>query len=80
MPGDALAHLPGQIEAGEVGTLSFQEIHDTQRLRIMLEPAVLSHIAAQRGLTGMPEWRMTQVMHPADRLRESGSAPGYVPR
>jgi hypothetical protein len=45
-----------------------QLIHDAQALQVMLETSMVAHAIVQCLLTGVPEWRVPEVVGQRDRL------------
>ena len=48
----------------------FEKIDNTQRLRIVLEPAIVAHAFVERILTTVAERRVPEVMREGDALDE----------
>ena len=67
---DALAHLPGEVQAGKVGVALLEHVDDAQALRVVLEAAVRLHQAVQHALAGVAERRVAEVVRERDRLGE----------
>ena len=65
---DALAHLPGEVEAPEGRVALLEHVHDTQALRVVVEAAVGLHEAVERALAGVAEGRVAEVVRQRDRL------------
>ncbi|MPL73151.1 Iron-sulfur cluster insertion protein ErpA [bioreactor metagenome] len=75
MLGDALERLPGQVEPVEGGIVPLELGHDPQRLRIVVEAAILLHQHRKRILAGVAEGRMAEVMGQRHRLGQIGVQP-----
>ena len=68
---DALAHLEGEVQSGELGVALLEGLDDAQGLQIMVErAAVLLHDAVQHAFTSMAERRVAGVVHQRERLPE----------
>src|SRR5690348_7564490 len=65
---DALARFETQVQPIKCPVSLLQNIHDAQRLEVMLKPPVLAHAAVQRILTRMAKRRMPQIMRQRDCL------------
>ena len=64
----AFAHFPGEVQAGEFGIALFQFGDDAQGLLVVVEAAEVLHQAGERNFTGMPKWRVTQIVRQTNRL------------
>ena len=51
----ALAHFPGEVQAGEFGVTLFEFGDDAQRLFVVVEAAEVFHQAGKRNFAGMAE-------------------------
>ncbi len=65
---DALARLPGQVEAGEFRVTLLQLRDDAQRLFVVVETAGILHQPVERDLAGVPEGGVSEVVRQADGL------------
>ena len=63
MPADAVAHLPGEVQATPV---VLEHVDDAQALLVVPEPS--RHERVEHALAGVAERRMTQVVAEGDRL------------
>src|SRR5687767_8082859 len=61
----AVAHFPGQVQTAAV---VLEDIDDPQALLVVAEPA--RHQRIEYALTGVAEWRMTEIVAERDRLGE----------
>jgi len=68
--GQPLAHLPGEVEAGESRILLFQLLDHAQALAIVLETAEVLHQFVQHDLAFVSERRVAEVVRQRDRLGE----------
>ena len=59
-----------EIQSVEVDVASFELVDHAQRLKVVLEAAVLAHAGVQRVLPGMSERRVAEVVREADGLDE----------
>ncbi len=66
----ALAHLPGEIQPGELGIALFQLGDDAQGLAVVIEAAEICHQPGKGVFAGMPEGGMSQVVRQADGLHQ----------
>ena len=64
------ADFPRKVQADEPGVGRLQEIDNTQRLQIVVEAALVGEAGIERGLAGMAERRMAQIVRQCDRLDE----------
>src|SRR6185437_857635 len=62
--------FPGQIKAVEVRITVFEEGHDPQRLRVVVEAAIWTEAEVQRPFAGVAERRMAEIMRQRQRLRQ----------
>ena len=67
---DAFERLPGQVESVELRIAVLQRGDDAQRLRIVVEAAMVLQAGIQRPLAGMAERRMAEIMGQRQRLGE----------
>ena len=58
----AFERFPGQVEAVEVGVAVFQRGDDAQRLRVVVEAALLFQAVVQRPFARMAEWRVAEIV------------------
>ena len=66
---DAFTHLERQIQSAKLGVAQLHFFHRAQRLQVVIEElALLPHQQVERTLAGMPERRMTDVVHQRQRL------------
>ncbi len=65
---DALPGLEGEVQAVERGVALLEEVHDAQRLEVVLEAAVGLHAGVQRVLAGVAERRMAEIVGEGDGL------------
>ena len=56
------AHLPGEVDSIIFGVFDFQFIDNTQRLKIVIESAVVVHDPVQRALSGVAERSMPEIV------------------
>jgi ADP-ribose pyrophosphatase len=62
--------LEGEVEAGKVGVALLEQLDDSDALFVMVESAVIGHKLIERGLTGVSEGWMPEVMRQGDGLGE----------
>ena len=67
---DALQQFPGQVEALEFGIAMLQRGHNAQRLRIVVEAAMVLQAGIERALPGMAERGVAEVVGERQGLRE----------
>ena len=67
---DALAHLPGQVEAAKARVALLEHVDDAQALRVVLEAAVRRHQVVEHALAGVAERRVAEVVRQRDRFGE----------
>jgi hypothetical protein len=65
---NAFARLKRQVEPVKGGIAAFELVDDAQRLEIVLEAAEIAHAGIEGVLTGMTEWRMSEIVSEADRF------------
>ena len=58
----ALACFERQVQAIEAQVAFFEFVHYTQRLQVVLEPAVVFHALIEHILARMSKWGVTQIM------------------
>jgi hypothetical protein len=63
VPGDAVTHFPGQVEAAPVG---LEHVHDPEALLVVLESA--RHERLKDLLAGVTERRVAEIVTERDRL------------
>ena len=66
----ALQRLPGEIEAVEAGVAALEIGDDAQRLRIVVEAAVILDAGVERALAGVAERRMAEIVRQRQSLGE----------
>src|SRR5262249_18567176 len=62
--------FPGQIEAVELRVAALERGDDAQRLRVVVEAAMLLETLVERALAGVTERRMTEIVPERGRLRQ----------
>src|SRR3970040_1870576 len=67
---DSLAGLVGQVQPAESRVALLEQIDDTQRLQVVLEPSELAHAFVERILARVAEGRMPEVVREAHRFDE----------
>ena len=59
---NSLTRLEGEVQAGKSRVFFLQLVDHSQTLQVVLEATIVAHTIVQGVLTGMPEWRMPQVV------------------
>src|SRR5437879_12760014 len=68
---DPLANLEGKVQSGKLQIALLELLHDSQRMQVVVEAiSVFAHQFVQARFAGMPKWRMSDVMHEAERFRQ----------
>ena len=67
---DSFAALEGEIQSGKAGVTLLELVDDSQRLQVVLEPAVFAHAFIERVLAGMSKRRVPEIVRQADGLGE----------
>ena len=67
---DPLAHLPGEVQAGEPRVPLLQHLEDAQGLAVVLESPVVAHQLVHRALARMAERRVAEVVAQHEGFRE----------
>ena len=67
---DALQRFPGQVQPVELGIAVLQRRHHPQRLRVVVEAAMVREAFVQRPLAGMAERRMAEIVRQRQCLGE----------
>ena len=66
--GQPLQRFPGQVQPVPAGVAALQQSHDSQALRVVIEPAERLHDDVQCFLAGVAERRMAEIMGQRQRL------------
>src|SRR5271170_2523872 len=66
---DALPNAESQVQSGMRGVSLLELLDDAQGVQIMVKAeAVLAHCAVQSALSGVAEWRMTDIVNQSEGL------------
>src|SRR5438034_10678565 len=65
-----LAHFERQIETRKIRVSILQQLHHSQTLAVVVEPAMTAHAFGQHLLAGVAKRRMSQVARKGERFRE----------
>jgi hypothetical protein len=75
--------LPGEVEAGKPRIAGFEQLHDPQRLGVVVEAAAVGKEEIEGVFPGMPERWMADVVREGERLDQilvEGQSPGQGAR
>ena len=64
------AHFERQIETRKIRIRSFEQLHHTQTLAVVIEAAVSAHAFGQHLLARVPKRRVPQIVRERDRFGE----------
>src|SRR5262245_14812936 len=67
---DALARLPGEVQAAEARVALLEPVHDAERLAVVVEAAVVREQLVEDALAGVTEGRVAEVVREHDGLGE----------
>ena len=65
-----LADFERQIQTREIRIGSLQQLHHSQTLTVVIEPAMIAHAFGQHLLTGVAKRRVPQVVRKRDGFRQ----------
>ena len=68
--GQALERFPREIQSGEVGVFSLENLDDAAALSVVFEAAVILHEFVEGLLAGMAARRVAKVVREGNRLGE----------
>src|SRR5208282_5375115 len=70
---DSLTHLKGEIQSRKIEIPLLELLDDPQRVQIVVEAvAMLPHTCVELPFSGVPEWRMADVVDEGKRFGEIG--------